>query len=130
MAPWVAFDLLEILQKHFCEKRRERKLSDLWPDAGSAEVTLPLARQNDQYETICWMLEALGARHLHTAEVRHFYRASTWYFSAPTLRLTIAQDTDESVRVEASGRYAIGGDRFVVMLQSALDAWAEARSRH
>jgi len=93
-------------------------------------VTLPLETKNDQYETICWMLEALGARHLHSAEVRHFYRASTWYFSDPILRLTVARDTDGTVSVEASGGYAIGGDRFVVMLESALDAMADSQSRH
>ena len=93
-------------------------------------MTLPLESPKDQYETICGMLQALGARHLHTAEVPHFYRASTWYFSAPTLRLSVAQDTDGTVSVTASGGYAIGGDRFLVMLQSALDALAEARSRH
>ena len=93
-------------------------------------MTLPLETKNDQYETICWMLEALGARHLHSAEVRYFYRASTWYFSGPTLRLTISQDSDGTVSVEASGGYAISGDRFVVMLESALEAMADSQSWH
>jgi len=93
-------------------------------------VTLPLETKNDQYETICWMLEALGARHLHSVEVPHLYHVSTWYFSAPTLRLTVARDSDGTVSVEASGGYTIGGDRFVVMLESALDAMADSQSRH
>jgi len=93
-------------------------------------VTLPLESENDQYETICRALEALGAQHLHSVEVRHLYHASTWYFSAPTLRLTVARDSDGTVSVEASGGYAIDGDRFVVMLESALDALADSQSRH
>jgi hypothetical protein len=93
-------------------------------------VTLPLESENDQYETICRALEALGARHLHSVEVPRLYHASTWYFSAPTLRLTVARDSDGTVSVEASGGYAIDGNRFVVMLESALDQLADSQSRH